>query len=340
MRQADTNVSKRNTVRTPRKLLLSKDSEHQAPTDLSTTTTDQEKSGRSEEAAPTSSIAGPALTPVEINVASAPEVEGPSPVASVRDQYPLPLAYSWSLLASLWDPRDRFKEQLRHAENMVAFLGSVSLALLDDQDYKEARIDIKAPLQRGISFGVWRSIAQKSAEVLQNKDHPLASAICWLNIGSEVQGFGADVAALISARNDYHHNRGPQTIEELATASNEAQERLQRCMEALSFFTQYPIRLVQDFDFDRRSGEFLLGCLRLTGDGPGFPQERIRFPRPLPRSDLVLDLGSQNWVSLYTALIDLAGGDAAVHGIRFLNATAHSSARSVPSCGDRARTDK
>lgn len=97
--------------------------------------------------------------------------------------------------------------------------------------------------------------------MLCHKTHSLASAICGLNTGSEKKGFGADVAALISARNDFHHGRGPLTDEEIATASKDAQERLQRCMEALSFLTQYPIRLVQDFDLDRRSGQFWLKCL-------------------------------------------------------------------------------
>lgn len=110
--------------------------------------------------------------------------------------------------------------------------------------------------------------------MLCHKTHSLASAICGLNTGSEKKGFGADVAALISARNDFHHGRGPLTDEEIAIASKDAQERLQRCMEALSFLTQYPIRLVQDFDLDRRSGQLWLKCLRLTDDGPGFTQER------------------------------------------------------------------
>ena len=124
-------------------------------------------------------------------------------------------------------------------------------------------------------------------------------AIHRLNIGSEKKSFGADVAALISTRNNYHHGRGPLIEEEIASASNEAQERLQRCMEALSFLTQYPIRLVQDFDVDRRSEEFLLKCLRLAGDGPGFSQEKVLFPRTFPNGDLLLDLGHQNWVPLY-----------------------------------------
>jgi hypothetical protein len=57
-----------------------------------------------------------------------------------------------------------------------------------------------------------------------------------------------------------------------------------------------------DLPFSLRSVD-LLKCLRLAGDSPGFLQERIRFPRPLPRSDLVLDLGSRNWVSLYPFVV-------------------------------------
>ncbi|MGH3086154.1 MAG: hypothetical protein ACRDSJ_02400 [Rubrobacteraceae bacterium] len=231
------------------------------------------------------------------------EVLTASSPSSISETYPLPLAYSWSLLASLWDPRDRYREQLRHAENMLAFLGSVSLALLEGHDYAEADIDPKIPWQGGISFGSWKLVIQRSARVLRKKDHSLASAICRLNIGSEKKGFGADIAHLISVRNDYHHGRGPLIEEEIVKASNEAQERLQRCMEAVSFLTQYPVRLVQDFDVDRHNDGFSLKCLRLMGDGPGFSQEKVDFPRALPRGDLVLDMGNGEWLSLYPFII-------------------------------------
>jgi hypothetical protein len=120
---------------------------------------------------------------------------------------------------------------------------------------------------------------------------------------AENKGFGADVAALIRARNDFHHGRGPTMEEDVLAASNEAQVRLQRCMEALAFLTKYPIRLVQDFDVERRNDDFVLKCLRLEGDGPGFPQEKISFPKALPRGDLVLDQGDGNWSQLYPFVV-------------------------------------
>jgi len=231
-------------------------------------------------------------------------VELPSMPARIADTYPLPIAYSWSLLQGIWDPRDRYIEQLRHAENMLAFLGSVSLAILDKEDYERARLDLKLPWQGGISFGAWKLIVQRSAKVFESYENdPLASDICKLRIGSEKKGFGADIAALISARNDFHHGRGPVMEEDIVEASNDARERMQRCMDALAFFTQYPIRLVQDFDVDRRNGNFMLKCLRLEGDGPGFPQEKVGFPKALPRGDLVLDLGDENWVQLYPFIV-------------------------------------
>ncbi len=232
------------------------------------------------------------------------QVGPPSILVRIADTYPLPIAYSWSLLHGIWDPRDRYIEQLRHAENMLAFLGSVSLAILDEEDYERAQLDLKLPWQGGISFGAWKLIVQRSAKVFRTyRDHPLAIDICKLNIGSEKKGFGADIAALISARNDFHHGRGPVMAEDVAEASNEVQERMERCMEALAFFTQYPIRLVQDFDVDRRNGNFMLKCLRLEGDGPGFPQEKVSFPKALPRGDLVLDLGYGNWIQLYPFIV-------------------------------------
>src|SRR5215203_3619206 len=70
-------------------------------------------------------------------------------------------------------------------------------------------------------------------------------------------------------KRDYKHDRGPTTEQHLIGASNESHERIEKCIQALSFFKEYPIRLVQDFDVDRYDDDSVLKCLRLTGDGPG-----------------------------------------------------------------------
>ncbi len=258
-----------------------------------------------EKAATSPPNAAPAFAPVEAKVSSGSATDGPLHRDPILDTYPLPIAFSWALLASLRDPRDRYREQLRHAENMVTFLGSLSLALLEKQDYKEAQINPKRLWGTGSTFGSWNRVVQGSSKVFRKyEDNPLASAIQKLGVDSpEESRFGADVAALIRARNDYSHGRGPSIEEEVVVASKEAQERLERCMKTLSFLAQYPIRLIQDFDLDRSSGEFWLKCLRLSGDGPGFSQEEVLSRTAFPNGELLLDLGDQNWVPLYPFII-------------------------------------
>jgi hypothetical protein len=130
-------------------------------------------------------------------------------------------------------------------------------------------------------------------------DTPLALQISRLNIRSEKKGFGQDVAKLIQAKNDFKHDRGPTVLEDVAEASEGVQERLRRCMEKLSFFADYPIRQVEDFNVNRSGDLFFLKCLRYMGDHPSFPQEEVVLHKGMRRGDLFLDLGGQNWVPLY-----------------------------------------
>ncbi|MGF1471079.1 MAG: hypothetical protein ACFB50_04950 [Rubrobacteraceae bacterium] len=216
------------------------------------------------------------------------------------ESYPLPLAFGYGLLKSKWDSRERYREQLRFAENVLAFLASVSLATLQKLGHEVAEIDVERYWQGGISPGDWREITGRCSRVFaKHENYPLAAAIQRLNIRSEKKGFGKDIGELIRKKNDYKHDRGPIVEEDIVVASNEVQEKLERCIESLAFFTEYPIRLVQDFDVSRCGSEFVLKCLRYTGDGPGFPQEKITFHKALPRGDLFLDLGYQDWLPLY-----------------------------------------
>lgn len=92
-------------------------------------------------------------------------------------------------------------EQLRIAENLLAFLASLSLSVLQKQDYAEAGIDFRKLWDTGVAFETWKLVIQKSAEIFRSyKGHALASAIAGLDIAYEKKGFGADVAALSTAR--------------------------------------------------------------------------------------------------------------------------------------------
>ncbi|MGI9050941.1 MAG: hypothetical protein ACR2GU_16465 [Rubrobacteraceae bacterium] len=157
--------------------------------------------------------------------------------------YPRPLAHGFRTLVAAGDPRGLYGEQLRFAENMLAFLASVSLALLRKEDRDEAGLDLKKKWSGGISPGDWKDTIQRCSKVFANyKDIPLATAIHRLKIGAEQRGFGRDVIWLIRAKNDFKHDRGPNGPDEMAKASEETQEKLRRCMEALDFLADHPIR--------------------------------------------------------------------------------------------------
>jgi hypothetical protein len=218
----------------------------------------------------------------------------------MRDGYPFPIAYAFRLLESIVNPTDLYREQLRVAENMLAFLASVSLSLLHTHDPAITGIEPKAYWRSGISPGDWKDIVARCSKMFATyKDHPLASAIQRLHIGSEKKGFGADIAFLIQKKNDFKHDRGPVTEEDIIQHSNEVQAALMRCMEATAFFADYPIRQVLDINVSRRGDKVHLKCLRYTGDHPGLPQEEVVLNTALHKSDLYIDLGDQNWVSLY-----------------------------------------
>lgn len=245
--------------------------------------------------------------PAEARPVTLPKIEsGDELEYQISSSYPFPLAFGFRSLSSIVDVRDLYREQLRIAENILAFLGSVSLAILHEENREEAGIDPKEYWQSGISPGDWREIVARCSKVFaSHEDSPLASAVRRLNVRSEKKGFGADVIALIRAKNDYKHDRGPTVLEDIANATGEVQERLKRCMEALAFFTEYPIRQVEDFNISRRGDDVVLKCLRYTGDHPSFAQEEVLFHKGLPRGDLYLDLGHQSWVPLFPFVVTM-----------------------------------
>jgi hypothetical protein len=123
-----------------------------------------------------------------------------------------------------------------------------------------------------------------------------------LRITAEKRGFGAAVQRVITAKNDFKHDRGPRTEEEVDAATKEMQQTLDDCIKALAFFTEYPIRQVIDFDVTR-TGDVKLRCLALVGDHPGLPQEQVTYRTPLPKRDLYIAAAGVGWVSLFPLLV-------------------------------------
>jgi hypothetical protein len=199
----------------------------------------------------------------------------------VANFYPFPIAYGYRLLASISNPTDLYKEQLRVGENILAFLASVAMSLIQPDDRASVGLDVCEVWDGGASPGHWRDIIGKCSKVLSTyKDHELASSIVGLQITAEKRGFGAAVHKLITAKNDFKHDRGPRTEEEFESTTKDMQKTLDACIKALAFFTEHPIRQVVNFDVTR-TGEVTLRCLALVGDHPGLPQEEIIYRTPL-----------------------------------------------------------
>jgi len=221
----------------------------------------------------------------------------------VGNFYPFPIAYAYRLLASIINPTDLYKEQLRVAENILAFMASVTMSLIQADDRASVELDVREVWDRGASPGHWRDVIGKCCRVLGTyKDHPLASSIVGLHIMAKKRSFGAVIEKLITAKNDFKHDRGPRTKEDFESATKDVQQTLDACIKALVFFTEYPIRQVVNFDLTR-AGEVKLRCLSLVGDHPGLPQEEITYRTPLTKRDLYIAAGGIGWVTLFPLLV-------------------------------------
>ena len=221
----------------------------------------------------------------------------------VANFYPFPIAYGYRLLASISNSTDLYKEQLRVGENILAFVASVAMSLIQVSDVASVRLDVCDIWDGGASPGHWKDIIGKCCKVLSTyKDHTLASSIVGLHITAEKRGFGASVQKLITAKNDFKHDRGPRTEEEFEAATKDMQQTLDACIKALAFFTEHPIRQVVDFDVTR-TGEVKLRCLAFVGDHPGLPQEEIMYRTPLTKRDLYIAAVGVGWVPLFPLLV-------------------------------------
>jgi hypothetical protein len=190
--------------------------------------------------------------------------------------------------------------------------------LLREEDRKKAGLDLKKYWSGGISPGDWREIIQRCSKVFKGyRNAPLADTIQRLKIGTEQRGFGLDIQGLIKAKNDYKHDRGATDLEDIARASDGLQEKLRRCIEALAFFTDYPVLQVEGID---RSGDvFRVNCLRCIGDRRNPSLEQIVSERPREKG-MYLDLGGEDWLPLYPFILSRAYPDGRDRETYFIDA--------------------
>ena len=220
----------------------------------------------------------------------------------VRNFYPFPLAFPYRLLVSRLNPEQLYRQQLRVAENFLAFVCSVSLAMFD-QCPTDMKAQLESSWRRGTSPGEWRDIAKRCCRIsVENGRNQLRVALekLWF-WGNKRSRFDERVERLIQIKNDYKHDRGPSTETELAASSKKLQQLIEACLKDLACFLQFPIRLILDMDIDKVSGGITLRTLRYAGDHPALRREDVQYPVPLPRT-LFMEIARDSWIRLFPFL--------------------------------------
>jgi hypothetical protein len=218
----------------------------------------------------------------------------------IRNFYPFPLAYPYRTLSSPTVLQDRYKQQLRISENILAYLGSLSLALTYPNQLAELPLLLKQAWQGGISPGHWRDISQKTSELFRSDaDTKLAVSLGSLWKARGGNKFPKNVEQLIKAKNDFKHDRWPIIEEEYKDATESLEKLLEEVMIALAFFTEYPIRLVTDLDGVRGSRRVIVQALRFVGDHPALIQELVEYPETLIKGDLYVEMQEGSWKALF-----------------------------------------
>lgn len=209
--------------------------------------------------------------------------------------YPTPMVIAHRNVASELETMAKCQQQFRCLENILAFLGSICLALLCDAGRLDSkRLELIDLWQIGATEGKWRQLIGRASEMFrEQKINRLSDSIASLEISKTSKPFGEAVSQMVERRNDFHHNRGLSVTK--LVEENEAQ--LEACFAELDFMTVYPVREVIKVD-PLRNGMADLLCLRMQGDHPSFKQEMIRHKKPLPK-DIFLELDAENWIPLF-----------------------------------------
>ncbi|MBX9686381.1 MAG: hypothetical protein K2X27_06735 [Candidatus Obscuribacterales bacterium] len=222
----------------------------------------------------------------------------------VANFYPFPLAFGYRLLQSIVSPAEKYQEILRVCENLLAFLGSVQMALIKENERPSLKHQPESLWSSGISPGHWRQIIQATGEYLgQFKDALLCQSLSALGIGNLKRPFGKACEEIIVSINDFKHGRGPKTEEEYADQIIYIEQRFRTALEFLSFFARHPIRQIKDINPLRYGTSVNLRCLRYSGDHPGLAQEEVTFPRALTKNDLFIELDQGEWINLHPFII-------------------------------------
>jgi hypothetical protein len=225
-------------------------------------------------------------------------------LGDVAHDFQFPIAAGYRQLNSFASDAERYKEVLRLAENILAFLGSLSLALLDDERRSQISAALGQPSasfwQGGISPGHWLQLAIHATRRLRDQgDSPLAKQFGALELNRENRGLGKLLRSLIQAKNDFKHDRGPSVESEYKAACLLITGVLGQVFGSLRFLKEHRMYLVRDVNPHRRGDMADVVFLRCMGSNPGFLTEQWEYFPSLRKGDLYIEDEPERLAPLY-----------------------------------------
>jgi len=223
----------------------------------------------------------------------------------VSQFFPFPLADSFRVVATPQEPSIDYFEKLRCAENFLAYLGSLGVALaqaagLSLKPEGGLNVDLVRCWTGGISAGQWTQIVRETTRALRSLDDPDGvpipefSSLWWKARGKSRQTRTAEILeGLVKLRNDYHHHRGPRTPEGVEEAAADIQHNLLEVLRNSRFLTRYPLWYVTDCEAQRRTSQFKVTYKLCMGERSRFAQREAQHDRFLVRRCVYLRSGGR-----------------------------------------------
>jgi len=226
----------------------------------------------------------------------------------IRNLYPYALAFPYRLLSNFTNPGEKYPEQLRVGENLMAFFGSIGLATLvhsgmhTGDEASWLNTELQKWWQGGISPGNWQEMGRRSSQIFRASDNPNVAEIAsvWFKPNStKPSEFRNNLTKLGEILNDYKHGRGPKTPYEFQDANANAEKLLRGCLEHVSLLTKHHIYQVVRSTLDWKTKQIVVNILVHMGDHPGHRQQQAVADMALPQDHLYIAAAEQDWISLY-----------------------------------------
>lgn len=222
--------------------------------------------------------------------------------------FQFPMATGYRQLTGYATYTERYKELLRLAENLIAFIASTTLALLEPERLKALNQKLSGPAlgywKGGISPGNWLDFCiHATLQMPEQEGNELTEQFIKLQIHKEKKGsLGETFRKLVRAKNDFKHDRGPSVESEYHQACITLSDYLNRVFDLLAFMKSHTLYLVRDVNPHRRGNLADIVLLKCMGGTPGFLTEnRVQAPT-FRKDDLYLQINSSDFVALYPFL--------------------------------------